>query len=95
MAGVRKTSGSSAPRGAVYDFAKARANAATIERTGPGDTAGITSEARELSSALRAVEESEEVRAAKVASLRAQIASGTYNPDPREIARRMVERGFE
>ena len=95
MAGVRKTSGTSAPGGVVYDFAKARANAATVDRTGATDSAGITSEARELSAALKAVEDSEEVRAAKVAALRAQIANGTYNPDPREIARRMVERGFQ
>lgn len=94
MAGVRKTSSTSAPRGVVYDIAKARANAATLERAEPGDSAGITSQARELAAALRVVEETEEIRSAKVAALRAQIANGTYNPDPREIARRMVERGF-
>jgi flagellar biosynthesis anti-sigma factor FlgM len=43
---------------------------------------------------LHVVESSEEVRAERVAALRAQIANGTYNPDPREIAKRLVERGF-
>jgi flagellar biosynthesis anti-sigma factor FlgM len=40
------------------------------------------------------VEESPEVRAERVAALKAQIANGTYNPDPREVARKLVERGF-
>ena len=94
MAGVRKTSGSSAPRGVVYDFAKARGNAVTVERSGGADSSGITSEARELAGALRLVEDSEEVRAERVRALREQIANGSYNPDPREVAKRLVERGF-
>ena len=94
MAGVRKTAGASAPRGVVYDLAKARANAATLDRATAGDSSGITPQGRELAAALHAVEASEEVRTSKVAALRAQIANGTYRPDPREIARRMVECGF-
>ena len=94
MAGVRKTSGSSAPRGVAYDFAKARGNAATVERSSGADSAGITSEARALASALRIVEDADEVRAERVRALKEQIANGTYNPDPREVARQLVERGF-
>ncbi|MEO8538876.1 MAG: flagellar biosynthesis anti-sigma factor FlgM [bacterium] len=94
MAGVKKTSGSSATGGVVYDLSRARTSAPTAEPPGRTDSSGITGAARELSSALRVVEESDDVRAEKVAALRAQIANGTYSPDPKEIARKLVERGF-
>jgi negative regulator of flagellin synthesis FlgM len=58
------------------------------------DSAGVSERARELAAALRAVEESEDVRAKRIAELKAQIANGTYKPDPREVAKRLVERGF-
>jgi negative regulator of flagellin synthesis FlgM len=92
MASVRKTSGSSAPR-LLTEVSRQR-GPATIERAERVDSAGITDAARELSGALRAVVESPEVRAERVAALKAQIANGTYNPDPREVARKLVERGF-
>ena len=94
MAGVKKTSGASAARGVGYAFAKPHANAATVERAERTDSAGLSDTARELSSALCMVEESPEVRAEKIAALKAQIAAGTYNPDPREVARKLIERGF-
>ena len=94
MSGVRKTSGSSATRGVVRDFPSGRSQAATADRIDRTDSSGITDRARELAGALHVVGESDEVRAERVAALKAQIANGTYNPDPREIARRLVERGF-
>jgi flagellar biosynthesis anti-sigma factor FlgM len=95
MAGVRKTSGPSAARGVVYDLAKSRAGAsATVDNAGRTDSSGITDGARELASALRIVQEAEEARTERMLALKAQIANGTYNPDPREIARKLVERGF-
>ena len=94
MASVRKTSGPSAARGVVYDFQK-RAAVTTVDRVDRADSAGITGSARELSAALRIVEESDEVRAEKVRVLREAIANGTYNPDPREVAKKLVERGFQ
>jgi negative regulator of flagellin synthesis FlgM len=94
MSGVRKTSGPGGTRGVVRDFPVGRTQAATAERTGRADSTGITDRARELAGALQAVGESEEVRAERVAALKAQIANGTYNPDPREVARKLVERGF-
>ncbi len=94
MAGVRKTSGSSAARGVVYDLAHARQRVAPAASAEHLDSAGITPEARALSHALEMVEEAPEVRAERVRALRAQIQNGTYNPDPREIARKLVERGF-
>ena len=93
MSGVRKTSGVSATRGVVREFPTGRAQAATADRVDRSDSAGVSERARELAAALHAVAESDEVRAERVAALKAQIANGTYNPDPREIARKMVERG--
>lgn len=94
MAGVKKTSGASAAGGVIYEFSRARAGAVAAERLERSDSSGITGEARELASALEIVTESEEVRAERVLALKAQIANGTYNPDPREIAKKLVERGF-
>lgn len=94
MAGVKRTSGPGATGGVVYDFSGKRAGAATAERVERSDSAGITGQARELAAALHAVEESDEVRAERVLALKAQVANGTYNPDPREVARKLVERGF-
>jgi negative regulator of flagellin synthesis FlgM len=93
MSGVRKTSTTSAPRGAPYDIARSRGGVATTEPS-KIDRAGITPQARELSRAREAVESASEVRAARVAALRKQIQDGTYNPDPREVAKQILERGF-
>lgn len=94
MSGVRKTSGAGAPSGVVREFPGARAQAAAAPAVDRTDSAGVSERARELAAALRVVAETDEVRAKRVAELKAQIANGTYNPDPREVARRMVERGF-
>lgn len=91
---VRKTSGTGATGGVVYDLARARTPAPTVDSPARGDSSGITPAARELSSALHVVEASDEVRSEKVRALREQIANGTYKPDPKEIAKKLVERGF-
>jgi negative regulator of flagellin synthesis FlgM len=93
MSGVRKTSGATGPV-APYGPAPQRGPAAPAAKAGRGDSSGITSAARELGRALHAVEEIDEVRSERVAALRAQIASGTYRPDPREIAKKLLERGL-
>lgn len=93
MAGVRKTSSPTASRGLVYDFHK-RPALSTAEPEDRLDSAGTTAHARGLSDTLHIVEESEEARAEKVRALREAIANGTYHPDPREVARKLVERGF-
>jgi flagellar biosynthesis anti-sigma factor FlgM len=48
----------------------------------------------EFRKALRIVKSSPDVRAARIAALRAQIAAGTYRPDPQEIARRIIQQGL-
>jgi flagellar biosynthesis anti-sigma factor FlgM len=68
-------------------------------RPGPSpealDRAGITEDARELARGLEAVRSGAEVRELRIAALRKAIAEGHYQPDPREIARALVERGFD
>jgi anti-sigma28 factor (negative regulator of flagellin synthesis) len=34
------------------------------------------------------------VRAARIAALRAQVARGEYHPDPREVAKKILEHGL-
>lgn len=94
MAGVRKTSGTGATRGVVYDLTATRQRGTPPPAFDRADSAGITPQARDLAHALAAVEGASEVRAERVRRLREQIRNGTYNPDPAEIARRLVERGF-
>ena len=43
---------------------------------------------------LQLVQEPQDVRAERVRELKKQIAEGTYEPDPREIARKLLESGF-
>jgi|GEM_PF-1519553 len=95
MSGVRKTSGTGAAQGVVREFPGARTNAAATAAVDRADSTGVSERARELAAALGAVQETEEVRARRVAELKARIADGSYNPDPREIARKLVERGFQ
>jgi flagellar biosynthesis anti-sigma factor FlgM len=93
MASVRKTSAPGAPRGVPYDIARSR-NAVATNEPAKLDRAGVSAQARELSRAHEAVESASEVRAARVAALRKQIQDGNYNPDPREVAKQILERGF-
>lgn len=93
MASVRKTSATGAPQGLPYDIARGRGGVATSEPA-KLDRAGLSEKARELSRALESVESSADVRAARVAALRKQIQDGTYNPDPRAVAKQILDRGF-
>jgi flagellar biosynthesis anti-sigma factor FlgM len=47
-----------------------------------------------MANTLHAVLEVDEVRAERVAALRAQIQNGTYFPDPRKIAKKLLEHGL-
>lgn len=93
MSGVRKTGGAGGPA-AIYGLPRSREQAETPAKPGRTDSTGITGAARELGRALQAVDAVDEVRAERVAELRARIANGTYNPDPREVAKKLLERGF-
>lgn len=96
MSNVRKTTSTGSARGVVYDFAQARQRAAapTAEPPAERDGAGITESARELVHAHAVVDAAPDVRADRIKALRKQIADGTYQPDPREIAREIMGRGI-
>lgn len=96
MSDVRKTASTETPRGVVYDFARVRqrATATLVEPPVEVDDTGITEDARELGHAHAAVEATPDVRADRIRALRQQIAAGTYQPDPREIAREIMGRGL-
>jgi negative regulator of flagellin synthesis FlgM len=88
-----RASGSTTP--VVADFVKHKASReAAANASGSSDSSGITQGARELARARETVEASPEVRAEKVAALKAAIANGTYSADPREIARSLLEKGL-
>lgn len=94
MSEIRKTGRPSSASG-VYDFSRtARAHAQAVEASGDLDEAPITGEGRELARALTVVKSAGELRAERIAALRAQIANGAYEPDARAIAREILGRGL-
>ena len=90
MGEVRKTQRSSGT-GVVYDFSAARQRAQAAPTV---DSAGITEDARELARAFQNVMDSPEVRAERVRELKGQIERGEYRSDPREVARKILQRGL-
>jgi negative regulator of flagellin synthesis FlgM len=95
MSEVRKTSGGEGPVAVIVDLCRAlQRTAARAELAAPGVRAGITESARELNRARGAVESAPETRTERVRALKQQIASGAYQPDPQEIARKILDHGF-
>jgi len=93
MAEVRKSSATDSTRGVVYDLVK-RQRVAGPDLAETVDSAGITDGARELNRAHEIVKGAPEVRTERVRALKHQVQNGTYQPDPREVAREILERGF-
>ena len=95
MSQIRKSS-SAGPTGAVYDMSQYRTRTASAAAQGveATDQAAVSDSARELSKARGVVESSADVRTGLIESLRLSIAEGKYQPDPREIARKIMERGL-
>ncbi len=60
---------------------------------GEGDAVTVSVFARELSSAVAELSRGSEVREARVEDLRERIQSGTYQPDLRTLAARLVWAG--
>jgi negative regulator of flagellin synthesis FlgM len=95
MADIGRTSRPSGTGAVIYDITRARPRAAAPEAAGvPADTAGFTEGARELARAHEAAKAAPDVRAERVRALKQQIENGQYNPDPREVARKILERGL-
>ena len=93
MGEIRKTGEPAGPMGVVYDFPQGRRRV-TTDAAPASDEAAIGEGAREANRVLHVVEEAPEIRAGLVAELRAQIASGDYQPNAREIAREILNRGL-
>src|SRR4051812_165297 len=93
MSEIGPTGSTNSPQAVVYDFTRERRRI-EAERSAPADRTGFTDEARELARARQAVDETSDVRAERVAALKKQIESGQYNPDPHEVAKKILERGL-
>ena len=94
MGEIRKTGEAVGPMGVVYDFPNGRRRVVTDEPASAADQASFGEAAREASRALQVVEAAPDVRADRVAELRAKIARGDYQPDAKEIAREILNRGL-
>ncbi len=94
MGTIRKTSEAGEVHGVIHQFPGGRVKTAKRGSVEEGDRAGITANARELNRALTIVEGAPDIRTERVAALRAQVANGTYAPDPREVARAILQRGL-
>lgn len=58
------------------------------------DAVSLSASARSFARVMEAVQRQPDVRAERVAAVRAQIASGAYGIDAQLIAQRLHERGF-
>ena len=94
MSDVRKLTSPAPARGVVTNIAEARARSCESGAYSRNDSAGFSARAQELSRADAAVQGTSDVRAEKIRALRAQIQAGEYRPDPRAIARSILERGL-
>ena len=77
---------------ASLDKARRRAEAA---RTESGDRASVSPEAKLRAEGYSAALAAPEVRAETVAALKAKIAAGEYQIDPRNIAEKMLKEDAE
>ncbi|WP_322796447.1 flagellar biosynthesis anti-sigma factor FlgM [Tepidiforma sp.] len=62
--------------------------------SGPRDVIALSHRGRIVAEAARAVHQARDVRAEKVAALKAAIANGTYSSNAREIAARLLANGI-
>jgi negative regulator of flagellin synthesis FlgM len=83
---VDKGEGSAATTKAEKAKAKAKNQAAST-----GDRVSVSSDSKLVAEAAKVASESPDVRVDRVEALRNQVQAGTYNPDPRRIAEKMVE----
>jgi negative regulator of flagellin synthesis FlgM len=60
------------------------------EVAGPQDQVSLSNRGKVVAEAAQAVRSSSDIRQEKVLALKAAIANGTYAPDPRELAQRLL-----
>lgn len=68
-----------------------KAKAKAKSQSSAGDRVSVSSDAKLVAEAAKAAQEAPDVRVDKVEALRAQVQSGSYNPDPQRIAEKMVQ----
>ena len=84
----------SAASGAAPAPGSAESEAAQKAR-GRQDVLNLSNRGRVVAEAAHAVNESRDVRAEKVAAIKAAIANGTYSSNAREIAERLFANGLD
>lgn len=95
MAEAPNSSDGPAARSVVYNLdEKRRERSAASDAAVPPDPGKEAEAAGPLPPTRGSPDSSREARAEKIADLKARIASGQYKPDPEEIAREMLKRGF-
>jgi flagellar biosynthesis anti-sigma factor FlgM len=80
---------------AVAAFRGTNASAASSAPTRQPDVVTISDDARSLAGAHKAAAEVPEVRADRIAQIKAGIANGTYHVDSYTLARTLVKRAIE
>lgn len=65
-------------------------NAESGHAAGSSDRVTLSDDARLVSVATRTAQEAPETRADKVAALKAQVDAGTYQPDSKKIAEKLL-----
>lgn len=88
MARPRKARRATPAAGVIYDLDERRRRVRTRNEDGSDSPDEQPPEEE------RKERETPEERERRIADLKQRIASGTYKPDPEEIARKIIERGF-
>lgn len=78
----------------VYQTNKIQKTASTSSVTGK-DKLEISSTAKDFQTAKSALSQTPDVRSEKVAEIKSQIQSGTYNVSMEEVASHILDRYFE
>lgn len=90
LSGANLNPASAAGAGSSQDPAAAEA---ALKARGRQDAVSLSNRGRLVAEAAQAVAASRDVRAEKVAALRAAIANGSYKSNAREIAERLFANG--
>ena len=91
LSGANLIPASAAAAGGSHDPAAAEA---ALKARGRQDAVSLSNRGRLVAEAAQAVAASRDVRAEKVATLKAAIANGNYSSNAREIAERLFANGI-
>lgn len=75
--------------------AAAKTKAKATGQAASGDRVSVSSDAKLVAEAARAAQASPDIRVEKVEALRAQVESGSYSPNSRSIAEKLVASDLE